>query len=290
MKAIVLAGGTGSRMFPLTGAVNKHLLPVYDKPLIFHPISTAMLAGARDIALVVRSEHLGAFQALLGDGAAFGICLTYVVQDEPLGIADAMLRCEEACESQETLLILGDNILHGPLLGESLRDRVSKVNATIFSYQVSDPREYACVEIDAFGQPTSLIEKPLKARSGLAVPGIYFLPPDAFQIARSLRPSSRGELEITDLNNVYLHEGRLVVVPLPRGTAWIDAGSPDALNDASNYVRLLQQRQGLPIACPEEIALTNGWLGREELLRRIATFPGTAYSQMLDEVLSKSRS
>jgi glucose-1-phosphate thymidylyltransferase len=287
MKSVILAGGSGSRLFPLTRGVNKHLLPIFDKPLIFYPLATAMLAGARDVTIVVRPADLQAFQGVLGDGSTFGIEIEYVIQNEPRGIADALIRSEGRLQGQELLLILGDNIFHGPLLGESLRGRVSSTHATIFSYEVSDPKDYACIEVDTLGRPVTLVEKPETPRSNLAVPGIYFLPPDSFDIARSLKPSSRGELEITDLNNVFLAQDRLHVVPLPRGTAWMDTGTPEALNEASNYVRLLQQRQGLPIACPEEIALRSGWIDEADLDARIAEHPNTSYSMMLSSVVAR---
>lgn len=248
-----------------------------------------MLAGARDVILVVRSNDLDSFQRVLGAGEAFGIRITYLVQDEPRGIADGLLRCEKLVHDEQVLLILGDNIFHGPLLGESLRERVSTTAATIFSYEVSDPRDYACVEIDVLGQPMSLVEKPVTPRSNLAVPGMYFLPPDSLELAKRLKPSGRGELEITDLNNIYLKEGRLLVVPLPRGTSWMDTGSAEALNEASNYVRILQQRQGLPIACPEEVAIRNGWIDRGEVMVRMSGYPNTAYTRLLSEVITKEQ-
>lgn len=287
LKGILLAGGTGSRLFPLTKAVNKHLLPVYDKPLVMYPLTTLMLSGAREVAVVVTSDDRQAFHSLFGDGSKFGVEIRFVIQNEAKGIADALIKCETFLSGEPAVLVLGDNIFHGPLLGESLAGRTSEQIATVFSYEVSDPRAYACIELNNDGAPVSITEKPTMPRSSLAVPGLYFLPVDACETAKRLRPSDRGELEITDLNREYLTQGRLEVVPLPRGTAWIDAGTPDSLLEAGNYIRLLQHRQGLPIACPEEIALRNGWLSASSIWGDIKASPATHYSELLRSVLAR---
>lgn len=255
MKGIVLAGGMGSRLRPLTTVVNKHLLPVYDKPMIHYPIATMMLAGVQEILLVTSPEHKPSFLSLLGDGSTWGIDINFVEQEVPRGIAEAIVLGRSFIGSDPFALILGDNLLHGAHLGESLRNRFSNSVATIFSYEVADPSEYACVTVDEAGFPTSIVEKPQAPESRLAVPGLYFYPNDAVSIAAELKPSPRGELEITDVNNYFLEQRRLQVVPLPRGTAWMDTGSPDSLLEAGNYVRILQERQGLPIGSLDEIAL-----------------------------------
>jgi len=244
----------------LTEVVNKHLLPVYDKPMIFYPLATLMLAGVREVLVVTKAQDIDSFQGLLHDGSRWGIQITYAIQEQPRGIADAIRLGESFIGGDPFALILGDNLLHGAHLGESLRDRFSRDVATIFCYEVADPSEYACVSLSSSGAPVTLVEKPSRPASNLAVPGLYFLPPDAVQIAQGLIPSARGEFEITDVNRVYLAANRLNVVPLPRGTSWMDTGNPDSLLDAGNYVRILQERQGLPIASLEEIAARFGWI------------------------------
>ena len=260
MRGIVLAGGTGSRLAPLTTVVNKHLLPVYDKPMIHYPIATLMLAGVRELLLVVRPRDRKQFEELVGNGSQWGIQIEFAEQENAAGIAEALIIGRKFVGAQPFALILGDNLFHGAHLGESLRDRFSNERATIFSYEVADPTAYACVSIDQRGRPESLVEKPLSPDSNLAVPGLYFFPPDAPEIASRIKPSDRGELEITDVNREFLAQGRLDVIPLPRGTSWMDTGTVDALLDAGNYVRILEQRQGLPIGAPTEIALRSHWI------------------------------
>lgn len=280
MKGILLAGGSGSRLLPLTRHTSKQLLPVYDKPLIYYPLSTLMLTGLRDIAIVSSPRDLESLRLLLGDGSAWGLNLTFVVQDEPRGIADAFRLTRPFLGDCSTCLILGDNILHGPQLGSSLAQHKVTDGAVIFAYEVADPSSYGVVEIDRTGKPLSLEEKPTTPRSHLAVPGLYFYAADAFAMANSLAPSHRGELEISDLNRMYLQAGRLTVVELPRGTAWLDCGTIEDLFEASTYVQVLTRRQGMRIACPEEIAWRNGWISDDSLevqANSMATTPYGAY-------------
>lgn len=288
MRGVVLAGGTGSRLWPLTIGVNKHLLPVFDKPLIYYPISTLMLAGIRDLLVVVRPEDLDAFTKTLGDGDQWGVNIRYEIQESPRGIADALLVGESFLAGQPFALILGDNIFHGPSLGESLRGRLDAEIGTVFAYEVADVSSYACIEIDSSGNIASIVEKPTVPRSSMAVPGLYFLPSDAINIAKGLSPGIRGELEITDLNSALLAQGRLRVVPLPRGTAWLDAGTQDDLLDASNYVRVLQERQGGLIASPEEVALRNGWIDMKQVHESLGgNVKGSTYASTLLRVLDR---
>lgn len=260
MRGILLAGGSGSRLKPLTDAVNKQLLPVFDKPMFFYPLATLMLAGVKEVLIITRPEDQGAFRALVGNGAKWGMRIGFATQSKPRGIADAIRIGGSFVADEPFALVLGDNLLHGAHLGESLRNRFSHEYATIFTYEVANPSAYACLTVDEAGRPTGLIEKPSQPQSQLAVPGLYFLPPDAVEVARTLAPSARGELEITDVNRFYLTQERLRVVPLPRGTSWMDTGTPESLLDAGVYVRILQERQGLPIASMEEIARRNGWI------------------------------
>jgi glucose-1-phosphate thymidylyltransferase len=281
MQGIILAGGTGSRLHPITQAVSKQLVPVYDKPMIYYPLSTLMLAGIRDVLVITTPHEAEAFHRLLRDGSQFGISITYAVQPSPDGLAQAFLIGEEHIGDQASALVLGDNIFHGPGLGNQLRRFSDIEGAAIFGYQVSNPREYGVVDFDDDGKALSLEEKPEKPRSNFAVPGIYFYDNEVVEHARGLKPSARGELEITDLNRIYLEAGRLQVEVLPRGTAWLDTGTFDSLNDASDYVRTIEGRQGQKIGCPEEVAWRMGWLSDDDLRELAGPLAKSGYGDYL---------
>ena len=266
MKGIILAGGLGTRLRPLTSAMSKQLLPVYDKPMIYYPLSMLMLAGIREIQVISTSEHLPAFRRLLGDGSQWGLSFSYAEQDRPRGLADAFRVGRSFVGREPVCLILGDNIFFGHGLPEVLREAATlKEGAIIFAYRVRDPSRYAVVDLDESGKAVALDEKPESPRSNLAVPGIYFYDADVVSIADGLTPSERGELEITDLNRVYLELGKLQVLLLGRGVAWLDAGTHEALMQAGSFVQAVQERQGMMISCPEEIAFRMGYIGREDL-------------------------
>ncbi|MBE7324796.1 glucose-1-phosphate thymidylyltransferase RfbA [Nocardioides sp. Y6] len=281
MRGILLAGGTGSRLHPITLGVSKQLLPVYDKPMIHYPLSTLMLAGIREILVITTPHDAEAFRRLLGDGSRFGIELSYAVQAAPEGLAQAFHIGADHVGDSPVGLALGDNIFHGPGLGTQLARFATLDGAAVFGYQVADPSSYGVVEFDADGRAVSLEEKPARPRSRYAVPGLYFYGPDVVAYARELTPSARGELEITDLNRRYLDEGRLHVEVLPRGTAWLDTGTFDSLNDASNFVRTIEHRQGFKIGCPEEVAWRLGWLDDDELAQRAAPLRASGYGDYL---------
>ena len=270
MKGIILAGGTGSRLHPITQGISKQLTPVYDKPMIYYPLSTLMLAGIRDILIITTPADQEQFQRLLGDGSRFGINLEYKVQPSPDGLAQAFILGADFIGNDPVALVLGDNIFYGPGLGTQLATYEQKDGATVFSYQVADPRAYGVVEFDENFNALSIEEKPENPKSDYAIPGLYFYDSKVVEYARQIKPSPRGELEITDLNRVYLEQGKLKVEVLPRGTAWLDTGTFDSLADASNFIRTVQSRQGLSVGCPEEIAWRHGWLSDEQL-RDIAT-------------------
>lgn len=281
MRGIILAGGTGSRLHPITLGVSKQLLPVYDKPMVHYPLSTLMLSGAREILVITTPHDADAFHRLLGDGSQFGIEITYAVQPSPDGLAQAFLIGADHIGDDRVGLALGDNIFHGPGLGTQLNRFADLDGAAVFGYQVADPRAYGVVEFDAAGRAVSLEEKPEQPRSRYAVPGLYFYGPDVVAYARDLTPSARGELEITDLNRRYLDEGRLHVEVLPRGTAWLDTGTFDSLNDAGNFVRTIEHRQGFKIGCPEEVAWRMGWLSDDELAARAEPLRKSGYGDYL---------
>ena len=270
MKGIILAGGTGSRLHPITQGISKQLTPVYDKPMIYYPLSTLMLAGIRDILIITTPTDQEQFQRLLGDGSRFGINLEYKVQPSPDGLAQAFILGADFIGNDPVALVLGDNIFYGPGLGTQLATYEQKDGATVFAYRVADPRAYGVVEFDEDFNALSIEEKPENPKSDYAIPGLYFYDSKVVEYARQIKPSPRGELEITDLNRVYLEQGKLKVEVLPRGTAWLDTGTFDSLADATNFIRTVQSRQGLSVGCPEEIAWRHGWLSDEQL-RYIAT-------------------
>ena len=270
MKGIILAGGTGSRLHPITQGISKQLTPVYDKPMIYYPLSTLMLAGIRDILIITTPADQEQFQRLLGDGSRFGINLEYKVQPSPDGLAQAFILGADFIGNDPVALVLGDNIFYGPGLGTQLATYEQKDGATVFAYRVADPRAYGVVEFDENFNALSIEEKPENPKSDYAIPGLYFYDSKVVEYARQIKPSPRGELEITDINRVYLEQGKLKVEVLPRGTAWLDTGTFDSLADATNFIRTVQSRQGLSVGCPEEIAWRHGWLSDEQL-RDIAT-------------------
>ena len=285
MRGIILAGGTGSRLHPLTIAVSKQLMPVYDKPMIYYPLSTLMLAHIQDILVITTPEDASQFARLLGDGSQFGVNITYTVQPSPDGLAQAFTLGADHVGNDHAALVLGDNIFYGPGLGTRLRDYATVDGAAVFGYRVADPQAYGVVEFDAEGRAISLEEKPEKPRSSYAVPGLYFYDNTVIERARELKPSARGELEITDLNRQYLAEGRLHVAVLPRGTAWLDTGTFDALSDASNYVRTIESREGRKIGCPEEVSWRHGWLSDDDLRVRAEALRKSGYGDYLLDLL-----
>lgn len=288
MKGIILAGGTGSRLYPLTKSVSKQLLPVYDKPMIYYPLSTLMLAGIREILIISTPQDLPSFKRLLGDGSAYGIELTYAEQPRPEGLAQAFIIGREFIGSDDVCMVLGDNLFHGSSFATQLaaaRDNVTQHRlATIFGYPVSDPTRYGVVCLDANGKPTDIEEKPKHPKSNLAVVGLYFYPNDVVQVAQSITPSERGELEITAVNDYYLQQQQLSVISLGRGFAWLDTGTHEALMEATNYVSVIQKRQGLVIACLEEIALRQGWITMEQLQEAADQQRGSSYGQYLASI------
>lgn len=265
MKGIVLAGGTGSRLWPITRGVSKQLLPVFDKPMIHYPISTLMAAGLNEILIITTAEDQASFQRLLGDGSELGMRFSYVVQPRPEGLAQAFILGADFLAGEAAALVLGDNIFHGVGLGTRLADLTDPDGGHVFAYRVANPREYGVVEFAADGTVLSLVEKPERPKSNYAVPGLYFYSADVVDVARGITPSARGELEITAVNEEYLRQGRLKVAVLPRGTAWLDTGSFETLHDATEYVRVLEQRQGTKVGCIEEIAWRRGWIDDDQL-------------------------
>ena len=287
MRGIILAGGTGSRLHPLTLGVSKQLMPVYDKPMIYYPLSTLMLAGIREILIITTPEDQAAFQRVLGDGSRFGIELEYTVQPSPDGLAQAFVLGEEFLDGQRCALILGDNLFYGQGMGTQLRRYAEVDGAAVFGYWVSDPRSYGVVEMGEDGRALSLEEKPAVPRSNLAVPGLYFYDHTVVERAKALRPSARGELEITDLNRGYLEDGQLQVEVLTRGTAWLDTGTFDDLAAAGEFIATVQKRQGLSIGSPEEVAWRMGHLSDEELRERAQPLVKSGYGRYLLDVLDR---
>lgn len=287
MRGIILAGGTGSRLHPITHAVSKQLMPVYDKPMIHYPLSTLMLAGVRDVLVITTPHEADQFVRLLGDGSRYGISISYAVQPSPDGLAQAFLIGEGHIDGDRVALVLGDNIFHGAGLGTRLRRFADLDGAAVFGYRVADPTAYGVVEFDAEGRAISLEEKPAAPRSRYAVPGLYFYGPDVVEKARGLRPSPRGELEITDLNRLYLDEGRLQVEVLPRGSAWLDTGTFDDLNDAGNYVRAIEARQGTKVGAPEEVAWRMGLIDDTQLAALADGLLKSGYGRYLLDLLDE---
>jgi glucose-1-phosphate thymidylyltransferase len=286
MRGIILAGGSGTRLHPMTLATSKQLLPVYDKPMVYYPLSTLMLTGVREILVISTPEDLPAFKRLLGSGAQWGLSLSYAAQPKPEGLAQAYLIGAEFVEGRSSVLILGDNIFYGHGLPEALKRSVGSV-ATIFAYHVRDPERYGVVSFDAKGRAISIEEKPRKPKSNWAVTGLYFYDARAPEFAAQLKPSARGELEITDLNRIYLDRGELDVVQLGRGFAWLDTGTPESLLEASEYVRAIEQRQGQRVACLEEIAFRSGWIDVAAARESAARLAKSGYGKYLAEILNE---
>ena len=285
MKGIILAGGSGTRLYPATLAISKQLLPVFDKPMIYYPLSVLMLAGIRDVLVISTPRDLPMFEALLGDGSNFGINLSYAVQAAPNGLAEAFIIGADFIGDNPSALILGDNIYHGDKMGDKCRaasEEAARGGANVFAYHVDDPERYGVVAFDPkTGVATSVEEKPVNPSSNWAITGLYFYDKDVVDIAKSIRPSARGELEITDVNRTYMERGDLHITRLGRGYAWLDTGTHDSLHDASSFVRTMEHRTGIKIACPEEIALELGWLPAEAVLARAATLGKTDYAAYL---------
>lgn len=285
MKGIILAGGSGTRLYPLTIAVSKQLMPIYDKPMIYYPLSTLLLAGIKDILIITTPHDQEGFIKLLGDGSHIGCNIQYIVQPSPDGLAQAFILGDEFIGDDAAALVLGDNIFYGSEMGTLLKNKTNPEGGVVFAYHVSDPERYGVVEFDDDFKAVSIEEKPLKAKSNYAVPGLYFYDNEVVEIAKNIQPSARGELEITDVNNVYLHKGKLEVGVLDRGTAWLDTGTFDSLNDASEFVRVIEKRQGFKIGCIEEIAFRNKFINEEQLLKTAVKYGKSGYGEYLKNLI-----
>ena len=290
MKGIVLAGGSGTRLYPITKGVSKQMLPIYDKPMIYYPISVLMLAGIREILIISTPYDLPGFQRLLGDGSDYGVSFKYAEQPSPDGLAQAFIIGEEFVGNEPVCLVLGDNIFHGNGFGQMLKEAVriaeEENEATIFGYWVTDPQRYGVVEFDACGKCLSIEEKPLHPKSNYAVPGLYFYPAEVVEVAKGIRPSARGELEITAVNQHFLENGKLHVKTLERGFAWLDTGTHDSLSEASTFIEVIEKRQGLKIACLEEIAYNQGWIDSDKLIELARPMEKNQYGQYLLHLVS----
>lgn len=285
MKGIILAGGNATRLYPITLAVSKQMLPVYDKPMIYYPLSTLMMAGIRDVLIISTPIHLPAFESLLGDGKDLGMNLQYKVQEKPVGLADAFILGADFIGEDNVALILGDNMIYGSRIERVLKAASGlKEGGVIFGYKVADPTSYGVVEIDKNGTALSIEEKPKNPKSNLAVPGIYFYDNEVVKIAKEIKPSDRGELEITDVNKVYMSKGKLKVIPLGNGYAWFDTGTPDRLSDACDYVKAIELRQGVQIGCLEEYSYRNKWISKEKILEHANKYKKTEYGKYLQRV------
>lgn len=285
VKGIVLAGGTGSRLWPITWGTSKPLLPVYDKPMVHYPIATLMLAGIRDILIITTKQDQESFQKLLGSGSDIGVSFTYAVQEQPNGIAEAFLIGESFIKNGPCALILGDNIFYGVGLGKQLKSIQVDIGAHIFAQEVADPERYGVIEFDSNGQAISIEEKPQQPKSNYAIPGLYFYDEEVVEIAKGVKPSNRGELEITSVNEAYLNAGKLNVIPLERGTVWLDAGTFDSLIDASVFIQVVEKRHNHKISCLEEIAWRNGWISVDELFIRAETYKASPYANYLKSLI-----
>ena len=289
MRGIILAGGSGTRLNPITLGTSKQLVPVYDKPMIYYPLSTLMLAGIQDVLVITTPHDAESFHRLLGDGSRLGVDLSYTVQEVPNGLAQAFVLGADFIGGQSAALVLGDNIFYGPGMGTRLRRHTSPDGGVVYAYQVANPSDYGVVEFDEDFRAVSIEEKPARPKSDYAVPGLYFYDNDVVGIARGLKPSARGEYEITDINRAYLEAGRLTVEVLPRGTAWLDTGTFDSLANATSFIRTIQYRQGLNIGCPEEIAWRMGFIDDDGLRKRAEPLVKSGYGQYLLDILARER-
>lgn len=285
MRGIVLAGGTGSRLWPITRGISKQLLPVYDKPLVHYPISTLMLAGIREILVITTPHDQEMFERLLGDGSRFGISFEFAIQEKPEGLAQAFIIAENFIEKEKIALILGDNIFYGANLGAYLSQFCDVDGARIFAYKVKDPERYGVIEFESSGKAISIEEKPLRPKSFFAVPGLYFYDNDVVEIARTIKPSARGELEITDINRKYLEKGKLNVSVLDRGTAWLDTGTFESLSAASSFIQIIEERQGQKVSCLEEVAWRNKWISDLDLIEAAKSYQSSPFANYLRGLL-----